>query len=48
MIEYYAPIKLVHIVCVILSGSLFSLRGLFMLAGAAAPAQSEPPVLRRR
>jgi uncharacterized membrane protein SirB2 len=35
MNEYYAQIKLVHIVCVVLSGSLFSLRGLLMFAGSA-------------
>jgi uncharacterized membrane protein SirB2 len=34
MIEYYAQIKLTHIVCVILSGGLFSLRGIYMLAGS--------------
>src|SRR5271169_909511 len=34
MAEYYAQIKLVHIVCVVLSGSLFSLRGALMFAGS--------------
>ncbi len=32
MIEFYPQIKLVHVLAVILSGSLFSLRGLLMLA----------------
>lgn len=32
MIEFYPQIKFVHILCVILSGSLFTLRGLLMLA----------------
>ena len=31
MIEFYPQIKFVHILCVILSGSLFTLRGLLML-----------------
>lgn len=31
MIEFYPQIKFVHILCVILSGSLFALRGLLML-----------------
>ena len=35
VIEYYVPVKLVHIACVILSGCLFTLRGLLMLAGSA-------------
>jgi uncharacterized membrane protein SirB2 len=34
MTEYYLQIKLAHIVCVILSGGLFALRGAMMLAGA--------------
>ena len=34
MIEFYPQIKFVHILCVILSGSLFALRGLLMLAGS--------------
>jgi uncharacterized membrane protein SirB2 len=32
MAEFYAPIKFAHVLCVILSGSLFTLRGLMMLA----------------
>jgi uncharacterized membrane protein SirB2 len=32
MIEFYPQIKLIHITSVILSGSLFGLRGLLMLA----------------
>ncbi len=32
MIEFYPQIKFIHILCVILSGSLFTLRGLMMLA----------------
>lgn len=31
MIEFYPQIKFVHILCVILSGSLFTLRGILML-----------------
>jgi uncharacterized membrane protein SirB2 len=31
---FYPQIKLVHIACVALSGSLFALRGLMMLAGS--------------
>lgn len=31
MIEFYPQIKLVHVLCVILSGSLFAGRGLLML-----------------
>ena len=31
MIEFYPQIKYVHVLCVILSGSLFALRGLLML-----------------
>ncbi len=34
MIEFYPQIRAFHIVCVILSGSLFALRGLGMLANA--------------
>ena len=34
MIEFYPQIKLVHIWCVALSGSLFALRGTMMLAGS--------------
>ena len=32
MIEFYPQIKFVHVLCVILSGSLFALRGMMMLA----------------
>ncbi len=32
MIEFYPQIKFVHVLCVILSGSLFSLRGVLMIA----------------
>jgi uncharacterized membrane protein SirB2 len=34
MIEFYPQIKTVHIVCVVLSGTLFALRGGLMLAGS--------------
>ena len=34
MIEFYPQIKLVHVAAVILSGSLFALRGAMMLAGS--------------
>ena len=34
MIEFYPQIKFVHVLCVILSGSLFALRGTMMLAGS--------------
>lgn len=37
MIEFYPQIKLVHVVCVLLSGALFLLRGLGVLAGARWP-----------
>ncbi|MEO8460527.1 MAG: SirB2 family protein [Dokdonella sp.] len=32
MIEFYPQIKFVHVLCVILSGSLFAVRGMMMLA----------------
>lgn len=32
MAEFYVQIKFAHVLCVILSGSLFALRGLMMLA----------------
>ncbi len=32
MIEFYPQIKFVHVLCVVLSGGLFAVRGLFMLA----------------
>lgn len=35
MIVFYSQIKLVHILCVILSGSLFAVRGLLVLSGSA-------------
>jgi len=35
MIEFYPQIKMVHVLCVILSGGLFALRGLLMLAGSS-------------
>lgn len=34
MIEFYPQIKFVHVLAVILSGSLFALRGLLMMAGS--------------
>lgn len=34
MLEFYPQIKFVHVLCVVLSGSLFALRGLLMLAGS--------------
>lgn len=34
MIEFYPQVKLVHVVCVLLSGALFALRGGLMWAGA--------------
>ena len=34
MLDYYAQIKLLHIACVVLSGSLFALRGVLMLTGS--------------
>jgi uncharacterized membrane protein SirB2 len=34
MIEFYPQIKFVHVLCVMLSGSLFALRGLMILAGS--------------
>lgn len=34
MIEFYPQIKFVHVLAVILSGSLFTVRGLLMLAGS--------------
>ncbi len=35
MIVFYAQIKLVHILCVILSGSLFAVRGALTLGGSS-------------
>lgn len=37
MIEFYPQIRLVHIIAVLTSGALFSLRGLGVLAGASWP-----------
>jgi uncharacterized membrane protein SirB2 len=37
MIEFYPQIRLVHIVCVVLSGALFFLRGAGVLAGTRWP-----------
>lgn len=34
LIAFYPQIKLLHIVCVVASGSVFTLRGLMMLAGS--------------
>ena len=34
MLEFYPQIKFVHVLCVILSGSLFFVRGVLMLAGS--------------
>jgi len=35
MIEFYPQIKFVHVLCVILSGSLFFTRGVLMLSGSS-------------
>ena len=43
MLEFYPQIRLFHIGCVLLSGSLFALRGLLMLGGSR---QANHPVLR--
>jgi len=37
MIAFYAQIKLVHLIAVLLSGSLFALRGIGVLAGQRWP-----------
>jgi uncharacterized membrane protein SirB2 len=37
MIEFYPQIRLLHIICVVLSGALFFLRGAGVLAGARWP-----------
>lgn len=34
MLEFYPQIKFVHVLCVVLSGSLFALRGMLMLTGS--------------
>lgn len=44
LVEYYVPIRAVHVGSVILSGTLFALRGLFVLATRTALAQR--PLLR--
>lgn len=43
MIEFYPQTKLLHIACVLLSGGVFTLRGLLMLAGSDA---SNHPALK--
>lgn len=35
MIEFYPQIKFVHVLCVVLSGSLFAMRGMLSLANSA-------------
>jgi len=35
MLEFYPQIKFVHVLCVVLSGSLFALRGTMMLASSS-------------
>ena len=40
MIEYYAQIRVVHVLAVVLSGTLFAARGAGVLAGAAWPMHS--------
>jgi uncharacterized membrane protein SirB2 len=42
MFEFYPQIKAVHILCVLLSGSLFALRGTLVLAGRDRAAQWAP------
>lgn len=42
MIEFYPQIKAVHILCVLLSGGLFALRGTLVLAGRQGIAQWPP------
>jgi uncharacterized membrane protein SirB2 len=42
MFEFYPQIKAVHILCVLLSGSLFALRGTLVLAGRNSAAQWAP------
>jgi len=34
MLEFYPQIKFVHVLCVVLSGGLFALRGALMLSGS--------------
>jgi len=38
LLVFYPQIKFVHVLCVVLSGSLFALRGIVMLAAGPAPA----------
>lgn len=45
MIEFYAEIRLVHIWAVVVSGSLFAIRGLALLAGARWPLAALPRYL---
>ena len=42
MLEFYPQIKTVHILCVLLSGALFALRGALVLAGRGGIAQAAP------
>lgn len=42
MIEFYAQIKAVHILCVLLSGALFALRGSLVLVGRDGVAHWAP------
>jgi uncharacterized membrane protein SirB2 len=42
MLEFYPQIKTVHILCVLLSGALFALRGALVLAGRDGIAQWVP------
>lgn len=44
LVSFYPQIKLVHIGCVVLSGSVFALRGMMMLAGSRWVYH---PILRR-
>jgi len=45
MTEFYPQIRVVHIVCVVLSGALFFLRGAGVLAGARWPMTLPPRLL---
>jgi uncharacterized membrane protein SirB2 len=42
VIEFYPQIKAVHILCVLLSGTLFAARGTLVLAGRTGIAQAAP------
>jgi len=42
MFEFYPQIKAVHILCVLLSGALFTVRGVLVLAGRNGIAQWAP------